>query len=174
VKEKIPLLDHPDAPPVDYKHWLKLEELGQETQIPEGVSEPINVKQLLDRVEPEQERRDRRQSRTEPRAKPQPPPAEQAQQPTSVKAGLQKSGLFYLIVFAVGAGIFISAQMLRGWIAATSAIVAGVVILSVVGAFQLRQDDKLNEKHFLKLMGISLRQMALLKGIGSSEKSAKK
>ncbi|MEA3559888.1 MAG: hypothetical protein U9R75_11600 [Candidatus Thermoplasmatota archaeon] len=46
---------------VDYRHLLNLETLGEESFIQEGLMKRYLVKQLLDGVEPEEERRERRQ-----------------------------------------------------------------------------------------------------------------
>ncbi|HEX8190222.1 MAG TPA: COR domain-containing protein, partial [Pyrinomonadaceae bacterium] len=59
AEEKVPLPERPSVV-VDYKHLLTLEELGEESFIPEGMSERVNVKRLLDGVEPENSRREQR------------------------------------------------------------------------------------------------------------------
>lgn len=55
--EKVPLPDYPNVPPVDYQHLLNLERDGVTHWRPEGMNIEINVKQLLDGVVPEEERR---------------------------------------------------------------------------------------------------------------------
>ena len=57
-EEKVPLPDHPEIV-VDYRHLLNLEEMGEESLIPEGLMKRYSVKQLLNGVEPEEERRER-------------------------------------------------------------------------------------------------------------------
>ena len=59
-EEKVPLPDHPEIV-VDCRHLLNLEEMGEENLIPEGIMKRYSVKQLLNGVEPEEERRGRRQ-----------------------------------------------------------------------------------------------------------------
>ncbi|HIE31128.1 MAG TPA: GTP-binding protein, partial [Methanosarcinales archaeon] len=59
-EEKVPLPDHPEIV-VDYRHLLVLEEKNKDYFIPEGHSEEVNVKELLNGVEPEEERRGRMQ-----------------------------------------------------------------------------------------------------------------
>ena len=56
--EKVPLPEHPKVV-VDYKHLLNLEDLGEESFIPEGLMERVNVKRLLDGLETTQARRER-------------------------------------------------------------------------------------------------------------------
>ncbi|PXF55469.1 MAG: hypothetical protein C4B59_17435 [Candidatus Methanogaster sp.] len=55
-EEKVPLPDHLEIV-VDYRHLLVLEENNKGNFIPEGHSEEVNVKELLNGVEPEEERR---------------------------------------------------------------------------------------------------------------------
>ncbi len=57
--EKVPLPAHPEIV-VGYKHLLNLEKRGVATYPPEGLEGDVNVKELLDGVEPEEERRERR------------------------------------------------------------------------------------------------------------------
>jgi len=51
ASEKVPVPGHPEVPPLDYEHLLTLENLGEETYIPEGLGERINVRDLLDGVQ---------------------------------------------------------------------------------------------------------------------------
>jgi hypothetical protein len=74
------------------------------------------------------------------------------------------SGLFYLTVLVVvGVLILAIARLLSPW-ALPVAIAGAVLLVSVVGALQLRQDDRLSERSFVKLMGDSLRRLPLLFG----------
>ena len=47
ASEKVPVPGHPEIPPLDYEHLVTLENLGEETYIPEGLGERINVRDLL-------------------------------------------------------------------------------------------------------------------------------
>lgn len=60
IKEKVPLPDCPEVV-VDYQHLLTLEWKRVATFIPEGYSEEVNVKHLLDGVEKERDRKARRE-----------------------------------------------------------------------------------------------------------------
>lgn len=42
-------------------------------------------------------------------------------------------------------------------------IIGAILAMSIIGAFQLRQDERLNEDNFLKLMGLSFKNLLLLK-----------
>ena len=57
--EKVPLPAHPEIV-VGYKHLLDLEKRGVAIHYPEGLEGGVNVKELLDGVEPEEDRRERR------------------------------------------------------------------------------------------------------------------
>jgi GTPase SAR1 family protein len=57
--EKVPLPAHPEIV-VGYKHLLNLEKMGVEIHFPEGLEGGVNVKELLEGVEPEEERSERR------------------------------------------------------------------------------------------------------------------
>ena len=62
--EKVPLPAHPEIV-VGYRHLLNLERMGVEIHFPEGLEGGVNVKELLDGVEPEEERRERRLDKAE-------------------------------------------------------------------------------------------------------------
>jgi len=42
-------------------------------------------------------------------------------------------------------------------------LAGGIIALSVIGAFQMRQDDKLSQENFLKLMALSLKYLPWLR-----------
>lgn len=42
-------------------------------------------------------------------------------------------------------------------------LISGVLFLSIIGALQMRQDEKLNEKNFLKLMALSFKYLPWLR-----------
>jgi len=48
------------------------------------------------------------------------------------------------------------------WWAFPVVVVGAVLLLSVVGAFQMRQDDRLSERGFVRLMGDVLRRLPLV------------
>lgn len=58
AKEKVPLPDRPEIV-VDYEHLLNLEELDETSFIPSGLKTRVNVKQLLDGIETECDRKQR-------------------------------------------------------------------------------------------------------------------
>ncbi len=61
--EKVPVPGHPNIPSVDYRWLRECEHRGLEQIMPEGVFTPINVRKLLDGVEPPEARRARSRDR---------------------------------------------------------------------------------------------------------------
>jgi hypothetical protein len=72
------------------------------------------------------------------------------------------SGSFYLAAFAIVATLFL--VVARTVTFSVLPIVAIVALLgvSLIGAFQLRQDESLSEKNFLALMALTFKQIPLL------------
>lgn len=69
------------------------------------------------------------------------------------------SGLFYLtVVVVVVALLLVTGRVLAPW-ALPVVVVGAVLLVTVVGAFQLRADDRLAERNFVKLMGDVLRRL---------------
>ncbi len=63
VEQKVRIAGHSKVDPIDYQYLLDLEELGEDSFIPPGLKIRVNVKQLLNGIEPEQDRQDRRERR---------------------------------------------------------------------------------------------------------------
>src|SRR5690606_3736110 len=69
------------------------------------------------------------------------------------------NGLFYLTVFVVVIlGLGILANSVPFWTLVVVLITA-VIVIPIIGAFQLRQDDRLTEKSFLELMRLVIKQL---------------
>jgi|GEM_PF-3520563 len=72
------------------------------------------------------------------------------------------SGTFYLVcVIAVIAVLLVAGRVLPAW-ALPIVVIGAVVIVTTVGAFQLRQDDRIGERNFVALMGATLRHLPQL------------
>ena len=56
-EEKVPLLDHPGVPPVDYQWLLSLERKGYREVIVPGLTEEISIGKLLDGIDELSKRR---------------------------------------------------------------------------------------------------------------------
>lgn len=73
------------------------------------------------------------------------------------------SGSFYLFVIVVaGSGLLAAAKILP-LVALPIIVVGAAVALAIVGALQLRNDDRLKEESFLKLMALSFKYLPLLR-----------
>lgn len=72
------------------------------------------------------------------------------------------SGSFYLFVaLVVLAGLAVIANVVH-WTLLPIIIIGGILLIGVIGAFQLRNDDKLKDEGFLKLMGETYKRLPLL------------
>ena len=81
--------------------------------------------------------------------------------PKSRKRSPWTSGLFYLLVFVVCIGVVtIAARFAPGWAVLLGFVFALLFVFSI-GALQLRQDDKLSESGFLKLVAMILKRLHL-------------
>jgi Flp pilus assembly protein TadB len=82
-----------------------------------------------------------------------------------------KSGSFYLVVFLVAIMVLAVVGHIVPIIALPVILVGGILALSMIGAFQMRHDEKLSQENFLKLMALSLRYILWIKR--QDEKPAK-
>ena len=72
------------------------------------------------------------------------------------------SGSFYLFVAAVViTGLAVVSNTVH-WTLLPIIIIGGILLIGVIGAFQLRNDDKLKEESFLKLIGETYKRLPLL------------
>ena len=81
-----------------------------------------------------------------------------------------QSGSFYVIAFVlIFAALVISACYLPIYTLPVT-IIAAILAMSVIGALQLRNDDKLSDKSFFDLMKLSLKQLPLLRDTDEKKK----
>jgi hypothetical protein len=99
-------------------------------------------------------------------------PKEGAMGDTKVRSAWA-NGSFYLFAFAVVAGIFGYFALALPAYSLAVIVIAGAVLVPIIGALQLRQDDRLSQKPFLELMRISVSQLPLLQRLGKSEEKEK-
>jgi internalin A len=57
--------------------------------------------------------------------------------------------------------MLVAARSVTPWLL-PAVILGGLVFVGLVGALQLRHDDRLSEKSFLALVGLTFRQLPLL------------
>lgn len=73
------------------------------------------------------------------------------------------SGSFYLVCFiTLGAFLLITAKSLS-WTILPVVIVGCVVALGLIGAFQLRNYERLSEETFIKLMAMTFKRLPLIR-----------
>jgi internalin A len=166
-EEKVPLPDHPEIV-IDYRHLLDLEALGETSFIPEGIRERVNVKELLDGVEPEEERRVQREEgatkkRDSAPRSPPPQPITSDNTPASKPVNPWISGSFYLVAAVVLMTVLAVISMNVSWYVLPVVIIGGILVITVIGALQLRQDEKLSGSNFLTLMSETFKQLFRLK-----------
>lgn len=73
------------------------------------------------------------------------------------------SGSFYLVAIVVIVGVAVVAAQYVNALTLPIVLIFGVLAFAVVGAFQLRQDQRLKEENFLTLMLKTLNLLPLLK-----------
>ena len=75
------------------------------------------------------------------------------------------SGLFYLVSLILLMALLAAIGKLLPWWALPVVVIGGLLSVTVVGALQLKQDQRLSEQGFLKLMALAFRQLPLLKQV---------
>lgn len=72
------------------------------------------------------------------------------------------SGSFYLVAFLCVTALLLVAAHVLNFMVFPLVIIGGIVVIGVIGAFQLRNDEKVGEKNFLQLMALSYRQIPFI------------
>lgn len=81
------------------------------------------------------------------------------------------NGSFYLFTFAVViAGLGVLARTVPPYVLPI-VLIAGILLVPIIGALQLRQDDRLSEKGFGELMKLTIGQLPLIGKLAKQEKS---
>ena len=76
------------------------------------------------------------------------------------------NGSFYLFVFLVViAALGVLARSISGW-ALPIVVAAGVLFIPLIGALQLRQDERLADESFVELVGIVIGGLPLIGKLG--------
>jgi hypothetical protein len=66
------------------------------------------------------------------------------------------SGSFYLVAILAILSVLLAAGAILPWWVVPLVVVGGVVGVALVGALQLRQDARLSQESFLRLMSVAL------------------
>lgn len=182
IKRMIPLPDYPSVL-VSYDELLVYENHNKDSYFVAAreIEKDYDVRDLLDGIEELSTRVQRRehdlnhrrfQQRTSRRIQPR-------QQVTPMPLGNNplSSLMSFVLGFVVLLGaIVVAAVAISKWVSVTAGVMTGVIIIGallaigVIGALQLRNDDRLSEDSFLKLMIESYKRLPLLKGSGDSNR----
>ena len=84
------------------------------------------------------------------------------------------SGLFYLIGAVVLLTLIAVIATRLPWYVLPVVIIGSLLVLVVVGALQLRQDQRLSQKNFLTLMIESFKRLPLLRAGGPAQEQPKR
>lgn len=185
IEQMIPVPDYPQVM-VSYQELLVHEEINEPEIVVPALRKKFPVRELLDGVEESSARMERRERDSGRRRVPQHMPEESQPKPQMPPAAARNnpwvSGSFYLVAFLVAlAAIVVTVVVLNtyGVSLATLAVVpivliAGLLTIGVVGANQLRNDERLSDESYVKLMIESYKGLPLLRGKDESDKLLKK
>ncbi len=174
IQQKIPVPNFPQVL-VSYQDLIVHEEMNvPEILIPE-LRKKFSVRELLDGVEELSLRLERRNRESGERKFLRREPEEvqpkiPTSQPKNKPLGSLMAFIFGFIVLL--AAIVAAAVAISKWVSVTAGVMTGVVIIGavlaigVLGALQLRNDDRLSEDNFLELMVESYKRLPLLGGNG--------
>ncbi len=179
IKQIIPVPGFPRAM-VSYQELLVHEEMNEpEILIPE-LRKKFPVRELLDGVEELSVRMQRRESDLNERRFPQPMPEEI--QPKSHPPAITqqnnpwRSGSFYLVTYVVAIATILAAIIVLNkfgvsWTTAAViplVVIGGLLSIGIIGANQLKNDERLSDESYVKLMIESYKRLPLLRGKGES------
>jgi internalin A len=172
IKQLIPVPGHPGVL-VSYNDLMVHEEMNEPEILISELRKKFPVRELLDGVEDSNVRLERRlqENRKEGRFFPDMPKDLRSFSPLPRPNNPTGSIVSYTLVFVVVLGAIVAAAVaLSKWVSVTAGVMTGVVIIGallaigVIGAMQLRNDDRLSEESFLKLMIESYKRLPLLRG----------
>ena len=161
AREKVPVPGEPKVV-ADYRNLITQERLGIETFVPEGVDRPVRIKDLLDGVDTAEQRARRGQEDDRdapfdrPRSARPAPPIPAHAEPVEVRAVNRinpwRAGSFFLIATIALAATFTAVASVLSWVAATGVIVAVLLALITVSAFQANNDGGLGGKELNEII----------------------
>jgi small GTP-binding protein len=179
IKQMIPLPDEPKVF-VSYDSLLSHEEMNEQEIVVPELRRKFSVRELLDGVEELSARIERRERDLNKRRFPRPMPEDSQPKPHPPTATQKNnpwlSGSFFLVSFVVViATIVIAIVVLNqygiSW--TTGAVIpivliGGLLTIGIVGANQLKNDERLSDESYVKLMIESYKRLPLLRGKGES------
>jgi hypothetical protein len=176
IKEMIPVPGHPEVL-VSYNDLIVHEVMNKLGIVVPQLRKECSVRELLDGVEDSNVSLERRRQEKEGRVFPEMSENLSRQPPSPVSPRTNPTALIlsYVLAFVVLLSAIVGAAVvISNWVSIVAGVTIGVVIIGallaigVIGAMQLRNDDRLSEESFLKLMIESYRRLPLLRGENSS------
>ena len=180
IRQMIPVPGFPQVL-VSYKELLVHEEMNEpEIVIPE-LRKKVSVRELLDGVEELSTRMQRRERDFEERRFPERVREDEVQRPSphplpQVKNNPVGSLMSFVFAFVfLLAAIVAAAVAISKWVSVTAGVMTSVVMIAallaigIVGAMQLRNDDRISEEGLLKVVIESYKRLPLLRGKSGSE-----
>jgi internalin A len=135
---------------VSYQHLLDLEQMGEETFVPVGLTERVSVGRLLSGVEPRAARspveagnRSAASDSSRDVRSPGSPTVPPAPRPSP-----WSSGMFYLVTVMVVLAVAVVALKIVPWYLVGPAFIFTLLVVLAIGVLQLRNDDRLGEETF--------------------------
>ena len=179
IEQMIPVPSFPQVL-ISYQELLVHEEMNEPEIVVPELRKKFSVRELLDGVEDFSARMERRERDLSERRIPQPMPEEtlpKTQPPsTPQRNNPWISGSFYLVTYVVAvATILIAIIVLNkygiSW--TTGAVIpivliGGLLCIGVIGANQLKNDERLSDESYVRLMIESYKRLPLLRGKGDS------
>ncbi len=163
VDEKVPLPNHPSIL-VDYLNLLDMEKMGVPEFVPSGLREKVQVRDLLEGLETSQDREERLATREDLNRRFDPPPVP-APDPQSARVKSPwGSGLFYLFILFAVTALFAVVSHFVAWYLLPVIVIAALLAIGIIGAFQLMQDERFSEENFVTLIIEAYRRFPLLRG----------
>ncbi len=175
IKQMIPVPGYPEVL-VSYNDLIVHEEMNKPEIVVSQLRKEFSVRELLDGVEDSNVRLERRlhEDRKEGRLILRMPEdlSRQSPQPVLPRPNNPTGSIVsYTVVFVVVLAAIVGAAVaISNWVSITAGVMTGVVIIGallaigVIGAMQLRNDDRLSEESFLNLMIESYKRLPLLRG----------
>lgn len=172
IKQMIPVSGHTQVL-VSYDDLIAHEDINEPEIVISELRRKFSVRELLDGIEDSNIRLARQLQEKEKRLFPHMPEDLSPQPPPRVSPRTNPTGSivsFTLAFVVVLAAIVGAAVVISKWVSITAGVMTGVVIIGallaigVLGALQLRNDDRLSEESFLKLMIESYKRLPLLRG----------
>jgi hypothetical protein len=160
VQEKVPMPDDP-AIVVDYNHLLNLLDLGEESFVPERSKTRYGVRELLEGIETDQRRAERRDEKLDLRERSS--RAGIYVSDPSLALPLWKAGAFFLTLVVLCSGAFGSLAYVLGGMAAAMVIIGTIISICLIGSLVLRLTGHLSERNTVALAEKALGKLGLLK-----------